>query len=95
MTDLKKYGLNERFEQEATMQVGLFLARVTEQHRDLYKVICENGELSQKRFDSYQKLQREVIYDGLNSRQIENEKLISWFVSKNEMKQFKRSLKKR
>jgi len=59
------------------------------------KEAIENGELSQKRFDSYQKLQREVIYGGLNSRQIENEKLIGWFASKNEMKQFKRHLKKR
>jgi len=46
LTDLKKYGLSERFEQEATMHAGLFLARVTEQHRDLYKVICESGEIN-------------------------------------------------
>jgi len=44
-TDLKDYGLTPRFEQEATLYEGLFLARVTEQHRDLYKVICEQGEL--------------------------------------------------
>jgi len=59
------------------------------------KEAIENGELSQKRFESYQKLQREMTYDGLNSRQIENEKLNQWFISKNEMKQFKRHLKKR
>ena len=42
---LKKYGLTARFEQEATMYNGLFLARVSEQHRDLYNVIGENGEM--------------------------------------------------
>ncbi|MGE5397368.1 MAG: ribosome small subunit-dependent GTPase A [Chitinophagales bacterium] len=42
---LKDYGLIPRFEQEATRYEGLFLARVTEQHRDLYKVIGEHGEL--------------------------------------------------
>ena len=55
----------------------------------------KSGVLSRKRFESYQKLQREVVYDGLSSRQIENEKLIGWFVSKNEMKQFRRHLKNR
>lgn len=44
--NLKKYGLNDRFEQEATLYNNLFLARVSEQHRDLYKVIGEQGELS-------------------------------------------------
>ena len=43
--NIKRYGLNERFEQEATLYEGMFLARVSEQHRDLYKVIGEQGEL--------------------------------------------------
>lgn len=43
--NLIKYGLSERFEQEASFYGGMFLARVTEQHRDLYKVAGENGEL--------------------------------------------------
>jgi ribosome biogenesis GTPase len=43
--NIKRYGLNERFEQEATLYEGIFLARVSEQHRDLYKVIGEQGEL--------------------------------------------------
>lgn len=43
--NLIKYGLSDRFAQEATLYEGLFLARVTEQHRDLYKVAGENGEL--------------------------------------------------
>ncbi len=42
--DLEKYGLSPRFRQEATMHEGFFLARVCEQHRDLYKVIGEHGE---------------------------------------------------
>jgi len=63
------------------------------EHGCAIKEAIKNGALSQKRFESYQKLQREVVYDGLNSRQIENEKLLSWFSSKNEMKQFKKHLK--
>lgn len=42
---LKKYGLHDQFEQEATLYDGLFLARVSEQHRDLYKVVSEYGEM--------------------------------------------------
>lgn len=43
--NLKNYGLDERFEQEATLCNGLFIARVTEQHRELYKVMSECGEI--------------------------------------------------
>lgn len=53
----------------------------------------ENGALSEKRFESYQKLQREVLYSGLNARQLENEKLNRMFGSKGEMKQFKKHIK--
>lgn len=53
----------------------------------------ENGTLSEKRFESYQKLQREVSYAGLNARQLENEKLNRMFGSKGEMKQFKKRIK--
>ncbi len=44
-TNLRRYGLSDCFEQEATLHEGLFLARVSEQHRDLYKVVGEQGEL--------------------------------------------------
>lgn len=44
--DLKAYGLNRYFEQEALLHKSLFIARVTEQHRELYKVICARGELT-------------------------------------------------
>ncbi|MBC3889381.1 ribosome small subunit-dependent GTPase A [Acetobacterium paludosum] len=43
--NLEKYGLTPRFKQEAALYSNLFIARVSEQHRDLYKVISENGEL--------------------------------------------------
>ena len=43
--NLIKYGLTDRFIQESTLYEDLFLARVTEQHRDLYKVVSEIGEL--------------------------------------------------
>lgn len=43
--NLIKYGLTDRFLQEATLYEGLYLARVTEQHRDIYKVVGEEGEL--------------------------------------------------
>ncbi|MEA4815387.1 MAG: ribosome small subunit-dependent GTPase A [Lachnospiraceae bacterium] len=44
--NLKKYGLNDFFEKESVLHNGLYLARVSEQHRDLYKVISEEGELT-------------------------------------------------
>lgn len=43
--NLIRYGLTDRFIQEATLYEGLFLARIAEQHRDLYKVVSEIGEL--------------------------------------------------
>lgn len=53
----------------------------------------ENGALSEKRFENYQKLQREVSYTGLNARQLENEKLNRMFGGKGKMKQFKKHIK--
>ncbi|WP_303867679.1 ribosome small subunit-dependent GTPase A [Acetobacterium wieringae] len=43
--DLENYGLDQRFLQEASLYSNLFVARVTEQHRELYKVVAEEGEL--------------------------------------------------
>lgn len=43
--NLVKYGLTPRFEQEASLYEDMFLARVSEQHRDLYIVIGESGEM--------------------------------------------------
>ncbi|ABO49289.1 ribosome small subunit-dependent GTPase A [Desulforamulus reducens MI-1] len=42
---LYKVGLTDRFKQEATMFEGLYLARVSIQHKDLYKVVTEKGEI--------------------------------------------------
>lgn len=44
-SDLYKLGLTARFEQEAAMYEGLFLARVSVQHKNSYKVFTENGEI--------------------------------------------------
>lgn len=44
-THLYKIGLNDHFAQEATLYEDLYLARVLVQHKDLYKVITENGEI--------------------------------------------------
>ncbi|MEH6941549.1 ribosome small subunit-dependent GTPase A [Bacillus sp. JJ722] len=46
--NLVEIGLSDRFSQEATMYDGLYIARVSSQHKDLYKVICENGEIQAK-----------------------------------------------
>lgn len=53
----------------------------------------EDGTLSEKRFESYQKLQRELSYDGLNSRQMENEKINRMFGGKGKMKDFRKEVK--
>ena len=45
MEILKKYGLTPFFEQQAQLFDSLQLARVIEQHRDLYQVITQNGEI--------------------------------------------------
>jgi ribosome biogenesis GTPase len=44
--NLAHYGLTPRFAQEAALYGGLHIARVSQQHRDLYKVIGEAGEYS-------------------------------------------------
>lgn len=59
----------------------------------MVKKAIDDGILSEKRFESYQKLQREMSYDGLNSRQLENEKINRMFGGKNEMKQMMQHVK--
>lgn len=44
--NLNKVGLTDRFEQQATMYPDLHLARVSVQHKDLYKVVTQNGEIT-------------------------------------------------
>jgi ribosome biogenesis GTPase len=59
------------------------------------RLAIKNGELSEKRFESYRKLSREILYEGLNSRQLENEKINRMFGGKAEMKQTFRDIAKR
>jgi ribosome biogenesis GTPase len=44
-TSLYNLGLTSHFEQEAALYEGLYLARVSVQHKNLYKVVTENGEI--------------------------------------------------
>ena len=59
------------------------------------KAAIETGELDEKRFASYQKLLRETAYSGMNSRQLENEKINRMFGSKAEMKRAKKDAKQK
>ena len=53
----------------------------------------ESGELSEERYENYKKLQTEIGYDGLNSRQLEQEKIKKIFGGMGQMKQAMRYLK--
>lgn len=44
-THLTQYGLNARIRQEAAQYVPLHIARVTEQHREIYTVMGEHGDM--------------------------------------------------
>lgn len=59
------------------------------------RAAVENGTLSEERLESYLKLQREVLYDGLNARQLENEKINRMFGGKNQMKQAMKHFKEK
>lgn len=54
-----------------------------------------SGNLSQKRFDNFEKLRREASYQGLNSRQLEQEKIKSMFGGMSEMKQAMKYVKQK
>lgn len=43
--DLKNFGFSDRFSAESTLYPDYFAGRVISQAKDLYKVMCENGEL--------------------------------------------------
>jgi ribosome biogenesis GTPase len=55
----------------------------------------EDGELPEERLESYRKLQKEMGYDGLNFRQLEQKKIENMFGSKGEMKQVMRAAKEK
>ena len=42
---MKALGYTGRFESEAALYGNLFVARVVSQSRNLYRILCENGEL--------------------------------------------------
>lgn len=43
--DVKKLGFTDRFAAESILYTGLYVGRVFSQSKDLYKVMCENGEM--------------------------------------------------
>lgn len=55
----------------------------------------KRGELSVERLESFQKLEKELKYNGLTSKQIEVEKINTMFSGKNNMKNARRSFKER
>lgn len=59
------------------------------------RAALKEGTLAPERFASYQKLQREMYYAGLSSRQLENEKISRMFGGKGEMKAFRKQVKAR
>lgn len=55
----------------------------------------DDGVITEKRFINYQKLERELDYYGMDSRQREKEKLNRMFGGKKSFKEFQRNLKKK
>jgi ribosome biogenesis GTPase len=55
----------------------------------------ESGAIEQRRFANYQKLKKEARYDGLSSREIENEKIKTMFGGKRKMKATRDYIKKK
>jgi len=45
-TYIKKLGFTDRFEAEANLYSELYVGRIFSQAKDLYKVMCDNGELT-------------------------------------------------
>lgn len=57
------------------------------------RAAIESGELSRERYANYKKLQIEMGYEGLNARQLEQEKIKRMFGGMNQMKQAMREVK--
>ncbi len=55
----------------------------------------ENGDLDEKRFENYIKLQKESMYDGLDSKQIETKKINTMFASVGGIKNARKIIKNR
>lgn len=54
-----------------------------------------NGDLDTERLDSYRKLKKEALYDGMNSRQIEQEKINNMFAGFEGIKNAKKYVKEK
>lgn len=67
----------------------------TNEPRCAVQEAISTGLLSRDRFESYLKLKKEVKYDGLNSRQIENEKLNEMFKEFGGIKNARKMLKEK
>lgn len=59
------------------------------------RAAIESGELDQRRLENYLKLQKEARYDGLNSRQIETEKINAMFADFGGMKNARKFAKEK
>lgn len=59
------------------------------------RAAIERGELDEARLASYKKLQSELLYEGLDGRRREEEKIKRMFGSKSEMKQLMREAKRK
>ncbi|MCL1971649.1 MAG: ribosome small subunit-dependent GTPase A [Endomicrobia bacterium] len=55
----------------------------------------KNGAVSEKRFENYLKLRKELSYKGLSSKEIEHAKVKSMFGSKEQMKKLKNEVKQK
>lgn len=55
----------------------------------------ETGAIEQSRLDSYHKLQIELSYSGLDSREREQRKIERMFGGKSQFKQVKKAIKKK
>jgi ribosome biogenesis GTPase len=57
------------------------------------RAAIEDGALDKRRLDNYRKLQREALYDGLNAKQVETEKLNMMFNEVGGMKKIRKSIR--
>lgn len=59
------------------------------------RAAVESGELPKRRFENFLKLKKEARYDGLSSREIENDKINTMFGGMNGMKQMRDYIKRK
>lgn len=43
--NIEKFGLTDKLKKEASLYKGFYIGRVLSQYKDLYQVVCENGEI--------------------------------------------------